>query len=96
MSTDDQHVYEAQIEEYEKDPTTGQYKRKWTLMLVSLAKRRNDVKARCKECHAPVKLMEAGPNNIPRAHAEHFKKFEGCSLSMAYKGVRSPNPDAIE
>ena len=92
----DDHVYEAEIERYEKDPTTNQYKRKWILMLVSDAKRINDVTARCKECHARVKLMEAGPNNVPRAHAEHFKKFEGCSLSMAYAGIRSPNPDAID
>ncbi len=92
----EEHVYEAEVEKYYQDPETTQWKRKWVLTPVSKAKQRRDVKARCKECHAPVKLMEAGPNNVPRAHAEHKRKFEGCSLSMAYAGIRSPNPDAID
>jgi hypothetical protein len=93
---DEQHVYEAEVKIYSADPVTGKHKFGWVLMPVWRAKQRRDVEARCKECHAPVKLMKAGPNNQPAAHAEHFRKFEGCSLSMAYAGIPSPNPDAIE
>jgi hypothetical protein len=43
-----------------------------------------------------VKLMQAGPNIQPAAHAEHVKRFDGCSLSDIFSGARYPNPDAIE
>jgi hypothetical protein len=43
-----------------------------------------------------VKLMQAGPNIQPAAHAEHVKRFDGCSLSDIFSGTRYPNPDAIE
>ena len=92
----EENVYEAEVEIYYLDPAEGRWKRKWAAMAVSKAKQRRDVVARCKECHAPVKLMKAGPNNTPAAHAEHKRKYEGCSLSMAFAGISSPNPDAIE
>jgi hypothetical protein len=93
---EEDNVYETEVETYVSDRVTGQWKRTWVLMPVWKAKQRRDVVSRCKECHASVKLMKAGPDGQPAAHAEHFRKFEGCSLSMAYEGQRSPNPDAIE
>lgn len=89
-------VYEVEAKTYSTDKQTGKRKREWVLMEAWKAKQRQDVTVRCKECHAPVKLMSAGPGGVPAAHAEHYKRFPGCSLSDAFDGIRRPNPDAIE
>jgi hypothetical protein len=94
--TSETKVYEAEVKTYYDDPATGQRMRGWVLMPVWKARQRRDADVRCKECHAPVKLMKAGPNNLPAAHAEHFKRFAGCSLSDIFSGTRYPSPDAIE
>jgi uncharacterized protein with PIN domain len=89
-------VYEVEVKTYWTDKETGERKREWVLTEVWKAKQRQDVRVRCKECRAPVKLMSAGPGGVPAAHAEHYKRFPGCSLSDAFDGICRLNPDAID
>ena len=89
-------VYEVEVKTYFDDPLTKQRKRGWLLTPVWKAYQRRETELRCKECHARVKLMKAGPNNQPAAHAEHFQGFECCSLSYKFTGTRFQNPYAIE
>jgi hypothetical protein len=91
-----QKVYEAEVKTYHDDPATTERKRVWVLMPVWKAYQQRATDVRCKECHARVKLMKAGPGNQPAAHAEHVQAFEGCSLSYKFNGTQFPNPDSIE
>jgi hypothetical protein len=93
---EEEKVYDAEVKTHYDDPVTNERKRGWVLMPVWKAYQRRETDVRCKECHARVKLMKAGPNNQPAAHAEHFQGFEGCSLSYKFNGTRSVNPDAVE
>ena len=89
-------VYQVEIKTFYDDPQTGQRKRGWITMSAEKARLREDDWKRCIECHARVKMMKAGPNGIPAAHAEHMQEFPGCSHSYTFDGTRRPNPDAID
>ena len=88
-------VYEVEVKDYCDDSQTKERKRVWVRIPVWKAYQQRATELRCKECHARVKLMRAGPHNQPAAHAEHFQAFDGCSLSYKYSGTRRANPDAI-
>jgi hypothetical protein len=89
-------VYEVEVKTSHEDPNTGNRVYGWLKLPASKARLRTDDRKRCIECHAPVKVMTAGPNGVPAAHAEHFKRFAGCSLSDEFDGTKRPNPDAVD
>jgi len=68
----------------------------WRRVLVAEARMYNKLLVRCIECRGKVVLMKAGPNNTPRAHAEHRPGHPGCSLGHYFNGVRSPHPEPVE
>lgn len=50
---------------------------------------------RCPECHGPVRPHKQGTTG-QRAHFEHRKRHEGCSLKKStFNGRRSRHPDAL-
>jgi 5-methylcytosine-specific restriction protein A len=55
-----------------------------------------DQVVRCQECLGPVRLHRAGPEGVPKAHAEHSTGHPGCSLGHYFNGVRSLHPQAID
>lgn len=65
---------------------------KWKRMSVANALARPSALTRCIECHGAVRLHVAGPEGVPRAHAEHREGHEGCSLGHYFSGTRSPHP----
>lgn len=65
----------------------------WKLVSIQAAKKHGKVLVRCPECKAAVKLYAKGKL---RAHAEHKKRFPGCSRGDCFDGVRRDNPDAID
>lgn len=79
-------------------PLTGEYccelwgPRGWRTVSVTHALTRPERIVRCPECHGAVRLHMAGPNGVPRAHAEHRVGHPGCTLGHYFKGIRSPHP----
>ncbi len=71
-------------------------KGEWTSRPVGEVRLLGDVPRRCKECHGPIVLMKAGPNGVPRAHAEHRPRNVGCSLGHYFDGNRRPSPYPVE
>lgn len=52
---------------------------------------------RCPECSGPVRAHKDSENVTgPRAHFEHLRGHEGCSLGNYFGGTRSIHPDALE
>lgn len=58
----------------------------WKKVSVEEAREHGNVPRRCKQCHGPIVLMRAGPNGVPRAHAEHRPRNDGCPLSYRFDG----------
>lgn len=82
-------------------PLTGEYfcelwgARGWRKVSVVHALNRPERIVRCSECHGAVRLHKAGPNGVPRAHAEHRVGHTGCSLGHYFEGIRSPHPSPV-
>ena len=51
---------------------------------------------RCLECKGPIKLHKQGRNHSTRPHAEHRRRFRGCSLGDCFDGKRRLNPEQVE
>lgn len=51
---------------------------------------------RCPECHGRVRAHKEGTTG-QRAHFEHMKRHEGCSLKKStFSGRRARHPEALE
>ena len=65
----------------------------WQIVTAEHARNYSRRIIRCLECKGVVRIHRAGPNNKPRAHAEHSNKFEGCSLGYYFDGNQRLNPE---
>jgi hypothetical protein len=91
-----QKIYECEVKKWVNDPTTGKRVREWIVMPVERALQLADVSIRCKKCHGGIRLHKAGPNGIPRAHAEHRQRHRGCPLGDCFDGEFRLSPTALE
>ena len=69
---------------------------KWEVMPVEEAFVLGDVTIRCMKCHGPIRLHRAGPNGVPRAHAEHRRRHRGCPLGDCFDGNFRLSPTPVE
>jgi hypothetical protein len=91
-----EHIYECEIRQWSDDLNTGKRKLQWIVVPVDEALRLGDVIRRCKECHGPIRLHNAGPGGVPRAHPEHQRRHPGCSLGDCFDGNTRLSPTPIE
>lgn len=68
----------------------------WKKVTVEEAREHGNVARRCFECYGPIVLMRAGPNGVPRAHAEHRPGHKGCSLGHYFDGTKAISPYRVE
>lgn len=50
---------------------------------------------RCPECHGRVRAHKEGTTG-QRAHFEHMRRHDGCSLKSTFNGRKTRHPDALE
>jgi hypothetical protein len=67
----------------------------WSIISVETALTYPELHVRCAECKGAIRLHKAGPMNKPRAHAEHRKRFNGCSLGDRFDGFHRINSDTV-
>lgn len=67
----------------------------WRRVSVQAVLVRAEAVVRCMECHGSIRLHRAGPNGVPRAHAEHLVGHTGCSLGHYFDGTRSMHPTPV-
>ncbi|MGY6272133.1 HNH endonuclease [Achromobacter denitrificans] len=67
----------------------------WHVVSIIYALMRPDGIIRCRECHGAIQIHVAGPQGVPRMHAEHRIGHPGCSLGHYFNGTRTPHPSPV-
>jgi hypothetical protein len=67
----------------------------WIIIPVETALEYPDLIRRCLECGGAIRLHRASQTTSHRAHAEHRRRFKGCSLGDCFDGTNRRNPDEV-